>query len=373
MAETSEGDLAWVTDAEQPHVETIRQACAAELAECPADIAHELNIARFLRGHGDVEKATRLFRAAVKHRSELRTNAKYSHIWDAAASGTVDLSLLPHAERIRRHLPFRTVEGASCDGLPVFLGLLRHVDFALVSEVDPAALTEFVSCMSEQRAIVLHARSIAEKRMVKCVEVRDLTQFSMAYAVSCASSLRKIAGLIGVVQDWYPEMVHRVLLFNTPSTISQVMAILAPFLSPRTRSKIVEFPLGQPFAQMGALLHAAALYSWGAQAGEQLRFGELVVPRGSEESAVRWLSQGERVSWSLELLTKGTSMTVRCAFLPAGKASGGGASETVAVVSSEARHTSEFVAAEAGLLRVCLDNTDAWWYDKEVSLTIGAG
>ena len=50
-----------------------------------------------------------------------------------------------------------------------------------------------------------------------------------------------------------------------------------------------------------------------------------------------------------------------------------GASETVVVVSSEARHTAHFSAAEPGLLRVCLDNTDAWWYDKVVSLCMPAG
>ena len=67
-------------------------------------------------------------RLALSYRTELASSEPFRAM-RAATSNTIDLSVLPHADEVLRHLPLRAVEGATVDGLPVCLSVTRLSHF----------------------------------------------------------------------------------------------------------------------------------------------------------------------------------------------------------------------------------------------------
>ena len=57
---------------------------------------------------------------------------------------------------------------------------------------------------------VCHTLSVARARLVKCVDLRDLTGISVAEILTSGRPLiAKLGRIIAVIQDYYPELIHK--------------------------------------------------------------------------------------------------------------------------------------------------------------------
>ena len=273
-------NLDWLDDAELELIGTMRSSLAEELASAPVELQHDHQFARFLRGHShNVERATEKMRGALRFRTALASKEPYRSC-HAAAPGrtTIDLSVLPHAEWVLTHLPVRTVDGMTADELPLSLSVTRLFDFAKQPAEKEAQVDEFLTAMIEQRALVVHNLSVKQRRMVKCVDLRDLTGTSVKEIITRGRhTLAKMQRFISTVQDHYPELIHRAFVFNAPSAFSQLFALISPILNERMRSKVRVFPTGHALGDVLGRLQPRAVWSWLAQATVRLDGADLAV------------------------------------------------------------------------------------------------
>ena len=359
-----------ITDAERVQICTLRSTCAKELeaASRYAELVHDYSLARFLRGHpAGVEAAATALSASLTYRTELRANEAHSALWAACAKADeIDVTILPHAETMLKFLPFRTLQGGSVFSTPVGCALSKFLDLPGFDAVDGTIVGEFIACYVEQRAILLHKLSVRDGRMVKFIEMRDLTNMSVAGILKNASALKKLATAMSRVGSFYPEVMHIALAVNTPPAFSQLFAVISPFLNPRTREKIRQFPLGSSLLKAGEVLSARAVWSWGQHASSHLDFSRPIqVPRGGQEWAVRWVEAGETVRVHAKVIAG--APVLRRAFKPA--AGDGAPFEEEHSLSVDEEHSSAFGPAEhAGVLHVNVDNSGAWWNDVTVEL-----
>merc|ERR1719203_1398541 len=107
-----------------------------------------------------------------------------------------------------------------------------------------------------------------------------------------------------VIQDYYPELIHQVVLFNAPASASRLITILSSILNKRMLAKIRLLPVGQAYSEMVQRLNARALWSWITQTAQATDLNSLVLARGTEEYAVRWLSKGQALRWTVTVKDK---------------------------------------------------------------------
>ena len=154
--------LVWVQPEEVEQIACMRIALQDELAAALPELRHDHQFLRFLRGHGGYEKAVEKMRLALSYRTELATAEPFRAMRAATLQASaIDLSVLPHADEVLRHLPLRAVEGATVDGLPVCLSVTRLFHFRALTDgtVDDERLDLFFRAMIEQRALVCHQLS----------------------------------------------------------------------------------------------------------------------------------------------------------------------------------------------------------------------
>ncbi|KAL1522816.1 hypothetical protein AB1Y20_017786 [Prymnesium parvum] len=375
-------ELQWILPEEEESIGRLHQALARELPgwpdAFPADLTHDLHLCRFLRGHqGDVEKAEGKLRDAVAYRMELIRQPPFASLRSTIGEDRrIDLSILPHAEEILRILPLRNTEGTASDGLPILLTLIRYVDFAAFdafhTEAGEMVLRSFVNGMLEQRALVLHNRSIAEHRMVKCVDVRDFTGGSVTEFISKGRGLLSaIKAQLAVVQSFYPELLHQAIIFNAPAMFSNLFSLLSGLLNERMRSKISIVPVAASLATMLEHLDARAIHSWLSQACPERYWSQFVVPNGATECISCWLEEGETVIWKVSI-RGAAKMTLKSVFMPGRSATACREAVKPCAISKEETVVGEFTgyheAATDGVFFVCLDNSTAFWSAQTCSV-----
>jgi len=369
-----EGELNWISEEEKQQIDKVRAALAGKLPDgCPEDFVHDLSIARFLRGNGnDPEVAAELYRRALEYRHGLAATSPFKEFREQFAGEVrMDLSALPNAGQILRSFPMRAVEGDSVDGLPVLFTVPRLLDVEGLEAISDEALECFIRTQLEQRWLVLHNLSLQQRRMVKFVEVRDLNGASItSLALNAPRLVSRFMAILSPLQDFYPEVVHQVLVLNAPSTFSALFDTITPFLNARMLSKVKIHPAGLAFGQLAGMLSARAIWSWVSQSAPHLDLGRLVVECGAQEYAARWLDKQQTIAWSV-VLQDGSDVLFRRAFLPAPAA--GKVPEPLCNEEQLAhKRPSEgtFTPEVPGVLVFCVDNTSAWWSSKTCSLRI---
>jgi len=367
-------ELGWITDEEKQRIDDVRAALAGKLPDgCPEDLVHDLAIARFLRGNDDnPQAAAEVCGRAVEYRHGLAASSPIKELRESLAEATVmDFSVLPHAQEVLPCLPVRVVEGGSAEGLPVLCLVPRLLDLERMEAVEDGALRLFVLGQLEQRWRVLHNLSLRQQRMVKFVELRDLNGASMTnLALRGSRTVSRFLSILSGLQDFYPEVIHQVLVLNTPSTFSTVFDMISPAMNPRMLSKIKVHPVGVEFTRIATMLSARAVWSWVAQSTSHLDFGSLVIDNGAQEYTARWLDEGQTASWSV-LLKDGADVLFRRAFLSApvaGKAAAPTSSEELVYLGKPVGGS--FTPVAPGVLLLCLDNTSSWWSTKTCSITV---
>jgi len=314
-------------EAEQAAVAEVRRRAAAELEGCPEDMTHDLSIARFLRGHGgDPARAAEFMRRALRYRRDLVEAypavraAREATARDCCSGSPVGLQAimmqLPNAAEVLKVWPLRAAQGASLDGLPVMVAAPRLIGYDAFEKLDREdKIVPFLAASFEQRAVFLHHLSLQQRRLVKFVDVRDLTGFAILPFLSKGRPLiAKLKQILTVVQDYYPEMLHQVIIFNAPSAISRVMSIVSSILNERMKAKIRIYPVVEAYNEVTRRLNARAIWSWMRQVNEDLSFDGLELTRGAEEYAVRWLAPGQSLHWKISVQWK--ELQLRLVFLP---------------------------------------------------------
>lgn len=220
--------------------------------------------------------------------------------------------------------------------------------------------------------MLLHNLSVQQGRMVKVTEIRDLSNFAISDLLRNGRPIiARIKQFLGTVQDFYPEVIHKIFIFNAPSSFSTLFSLISSLLNERMRSKIQVFPIGTPVPELTKHFKARAIWSWLSQGAASVDFSRAKLERGEQESLVKWLKKGETARWNVELL-EGPDLLFRRAFLLETANSGGGgvaanAEETVKAGSSS---KGTYTADGDGCLWLCIDNSAAWWNAKVVSLVV---
>jgi len=94
----------------------------------------------------------------------------------------------------------------------------------------------FISCL-EQRNFTLHNQSVKEHRMARVLEARDCMGFNFSQFLSSPSTFMKMKA---VFQDGskYPELLHKLLLFNLDPK-KRIINIIRALLDENLRQKVV--------------------------------------------------------------------------------------------------------------------------------------
>eukprot|EP00928_Gymnodinium_smaydae_P060882 TRINITY_DN4476_c0_g5_i1.p1 TRINITY_DN4476_c0_g5~~TRINITY_DN4476_c0_g5_i1.p1 ORF type:complete len:375 (-),score=84.76 TRINITY_DN4476_c0_g5_i1:111-1235(-) len=373
MADTLEADLRWVDEeTERAHIDLIRERLGAEMEGCPEDLTHDLTIARCLRGNSnDPELACEVFAKTIKYRKELiATQVVADFRASVLDAESIDMTKLPHHEVVRKVLPVRGIEGFSLDGLPVMVAAPRLIDFAAFADLaDSEVIDTFFKCHLEQRALVLHNLSMKQKRMVKFIEVRDLNNMSVTTLLSSGRPLiAKFKEILQQVQDFYPEMLHRALMFNAPGTFATVFNLISVIMNERMKAKVRVFAVGDAFAEMTRHLSARAILSWMTELNGDVNLEGMELSAGCEEFTARRLSKGQELRWTASVLEK--DIELRHVFLPDEVNPDKEAQVEKKMVSAEAPYEEKFIAESDGVVWLCVSNAHSWMTGKTVTLKV---
>ena len=376
MASASdESELRWIDEEnERASIDAVHAILASELSDWPAaypaDLSHDLTVCRFLRGHQRKEAlAAEKMVAAVRYRMELSKDPAVKSMRGAMGSKctSLDLSLLPNHKDVLRCLPFRAgAEGESVHGLPIAIMPVRLVEPRAFGDMSDK-IELFLRCMLEARALVLHNRSMAEKRMVKFVEVRD---FNCVYVSELLKHgrpfIQKLKSVLSSLMSHYPELIHQAIIANAPATFSNIYSLVSSVFNDRMQAKILVLPATVPFSRLAELLQPRALHSWTLTLSGVVDWDQQVtVANGASEFTSRWLDAGETLQWKVALCE---GETVRIAVhwvATAGNAVVLHDAEIKTSETCEGKH----VAAESGVVWLCVDNVASWWYPRVVRAT----
>ncbi|CAK0802166.1 unnamed protein product [Prorocentrum cordatum] len=181
----------------------------------------------------------------------------------------------------------------------------RLMDFEAFAAVRKPRLDGFLKAHLEQRAVVLHNLSLQQRRMVKFVELRDLSQTSPALLLRSGRPVfKRLKTFFSILQDCYPELVHQVLFFNAPAGAARLVAMLSSILNARMMAKIRLLPVAQAYTEMTWRLNAMAISSWMEQVSKAVDLNTMRLARGTEEYAARWLAKGQTLRWTVTVREK---------------------------------------------------------------------
>lgn len=219
--------------------------------------------------------------------------------------------------------------------------------------------------------MVLHNLSQKQRRMVKYFEIRDMNGAAISTLMSEGTNqLSKIKSTLGLVQDFYPEMIHQVSVLNSTSAFSGLFNFVSPLLNERMQAKIKVSATGLPFEELAGLMEPKALHSWVQETSNHLSWSHLVVPSGGNEFLSRWLHPGDSLEWTA-ILEDGEQVMIHSAFLPQDESR----QEELAFVGEEKlllrkAITSEFEAPAEGIYWLCVDNSASWVSSKTITIDV---
>lgn len=226
----------------------------------------------------------------------------------------------------------------------------RSLEFARFSSWPIENLERFVVSCCEQYLVVLSNDSLAQRKMLKMVELRDFLGFPLVNPISMATSMKHIAP-IGAM---YPELIFRLVGVNTPGAVVNFMRVVQPVMRrlfktwfpdkcnegqmARDEGKFVAIPVGDwdwvaktGFGALAAWARAVTLPATG------------VVSAGLMCVAHAELASGEQRAWRLA----GTCRRIYAVvFDPAGR--------------PQVCETKSGVASGPGHLLLVADNVGAW-------------
>merc|ERR1712224_403093 len=103
---------------------------------------------------------------------------------------------------------------------------------------EDAELYEVDATMMELRQEALDRRTDEQDKLVKVVQLRDLSCLGVAKLAGNAMMMNRLRKIVNNSLVAYPETLQQVLLLNAPSAFSGVWNIVSPLLNARVQSKV---------------------------------------------------------------------------------------------------------------------------------------
>jgi hypothetical protein len=381
-----EADLDWIRPDEEANVAAVRSELRG-INDAPEDLTHDIVIARFLRGHNnDVATAASFMKKATEHRMPFleQDSVKAMRARMDTVDGSdlrildLDLAFGHQASAFKQTLPYIVLKELTPKRLPVALS--RPAMFSpdlILKAMDSGKLEEWNVLYLEWRSLLLHKMSLSQRRMVKFVEVRDMTHLAvLQFLWSSGFLVKRFMGIMRQVADFYPEQMFLAYVHNASPSFSSLFAVISPSLNERIKAKIRVQQFGA-CAQIANALGAAALNNWITQLLERTGrdLESFAVDGGGEEYAVLWLAEGEEATWTLTVCDKsGGDAAVRVLFLPS--VAEEGTSAEAMTVSGDGSPSADFgrpargkyVAPSDGVFWFCATPSGRWRNGSRLSL-----
>lgn len=371
-----DSELSWPTDAELEQAAMLR--AQVDLSGCPEDVSHDLNLVRFLRGNGyDLDLSRTKMQDMVNFRrsNEIADLAAIRAALGEPATMREDMRDIPHATELLAWAPFQLQTMGSKDGLPMMFVQPRYVDAERLGALSAEVFGAFMIGMFEHRSMLLHKMSIEQHRMVKVLDVRDLTDVGVTdIFTKVVPILKQVKNVLSVVQDFYPEVIHRAVIINAPSTFANVFSIVSVLLNERMKSKISILGPTTPFPEVAAPFSSAGMREWldyqpsFMSERPKSEFEEIAVGASAMTWHHIWLpAAGASCTWLAKVAAK--NIRVAGYSLEEGKEL-----QLISEVKVEAGedHTGRFEAPAPCCFVIVLDNASSWFTGKDVSLKLVA-
>jgi hypothetical protein len=204
----------------------LRQACASREA------------ARHLEGVSTKEKALELLKATLQHHMEYQTT-RYRTCMTKKATTTTTTASTTNKE-IEEELPQRIhneindnqtllLRGFDQDGHAILFAFPRRQN--LGRQVETAFVDTILYSMERACAATeYHTRGRKEKVVV----VIDTTQGSVS-----PPSIHAAKQCVQILQNYYPERLYKLLVWNPPLVLYTLYQCIKPFLDPATAAKFI--------------------------------------------------------------------------------------------------------------------------------------
>jgi len=206
----------------------------------PADLKADLRLARFMDAYShDVEAAAKAYRDMLQWRKDQEVEKlRKEHLGEMAA---LHQKSLPHWEEIRNAGEYGPwmLAGKSHHGDIVHLEAIGASDpTALMEKVPEEKIVEHYIGFFEIRAKLLDELSEESGRIVRTVQIRDLSRFGMGL-IKHASAMKMLSAVMKLGSANYPESSSRVIFIHTPNSFYPFWKAASMVLRKRTLDKVL--------------------------------------------------------------------------------------------------------------------------------------
>ncbi|CAG9332436.1 unnamed protein product [Blepharisma stoltei] len=183
-------------------------------------------LGRFLRARKfNFDKAMEMFQNYLKWREEFQVDQIMSYEF-------------PELEQVKTCYP-HGFHKTDSHGRPIYIERIGALDLKRLFEIttEDRMLRYFVKSYETMLSITIPACAVAAGHPVEqSLTILDLGGSSMKLMSKKVYKFVQMASKIG--QDYYPEMLGRMFIVNTPTLFSMAWKVIRPWLDERTQQKI---------------------------------------------------------------------------------------------------------------------------------------
>lgn len=385
-----------VPDVDAGMVAEVRRLCADQIANCTEkdvdDVVGDLRIWRFCLGHNkDVPKAAKFFGKMLEWREAQGMKA----LRERLVNGGLVMRGFSHEEEVLAVQPMALfgADKVSRNGDLVTVEYFGHSDAGKTKgELGEKKLMQFGLELMETRSVILDRMSREQGRMVCMCRILDMSGYTLSQVDPAVFSMTGRA-LWG---DYYPELLGRLEVINTPWTFDMAFSVAKPMMAQRTVDKITvtrdadrdacekrltelvdpevlpeTLPGGR--GTEGILDPEIAKRHTGGVVGAE----RIEVAKAEVATRTVPVSAGDVVSWSFKVAdgnVTANEISYAVSFQAKDQASSDSVViplvETTSITSAMGVLEGDTVAMGAGAITFTLDNKSAWIYGKTVFLAL---
>lgn len=330
------------------------------------DVVGERKLLRFIRGHGGTSAAAaKAYRDFIAWRTDNGVDAIRRSVDDMLWS-TVPFE---GWGRICSVLPMDIDAGRTPFGHIVWIEKAGALDLNKIQIIPENELRHSLLSMLELRSKALDEMSVAQGRLIKCVQLRDLKGLGPKFFASVVRNGKLVLRLKEIVKaslSGHPETIEKIVMLNVPGAFYMLWNVIKPLLTERAKAKCMFLPSPYDAQTVWHVAGADALVAltrllYPGSAGQ----GRLQVAAGDFLDVALHVPDGDALEWSWQGGDLEFSLTV----FPVAR---GPALRPEARVSP-GRCCSRQGRVQGGGARVCFfrwSNAHSWSAAKEVSWAV---
>ncbi len=203
----------------------------------PPDVVSDIRLARFINAFdGDLDMAAKAFRKML----EWRRTENVDELRNGIKVDSLEQKSFPHWEVVRSledHGPWYN-SGKCHKGDLVHLEVIGNIDPTLqIETVNEERILQHQIGFFETRANVLDEMSKEQGRLVRTIQLRDLSKFG-AHLLSHSKALGVLQRIMKAGSSNYPESTRTAIFINTPMSFYVVWQGVSVVLREKTRKKV---------------------------------------------------------------------------------------------------------------------------------------